>query len=171
MVDPATQLFNRRAIDDILTQEVSRANRMGTNLTALMLKLESLQVVNGRYGAAAGDQFLVEVAKLLKVTFRGSDTLSRYSGTEFLVIMPGTSEQQAECAIRRLQEAVDQWNVTTKTGWEINLIHGLATHVSGSEASDLLRTVERKCQPHREKLVPVFLPVPSANGESSHVIV
>ena len=171
VLDPATQLFNRRGVDQMLSQEVSRANRMGSSLTLLMLKLESLQVVNERYGGAAGDKFIVEVARLLKNTFRGSDTLARYSGSEFLAMLPGTSEAQAEHAIRRVQEAVDQWNLTTKTGWEINLIFGLAPYIPGGSEADLLKAAERKIMPKREKLVPVFVPVASESGKSSKLLV
>lgn len=170
MLDPVTQLFNRRGIDHRVSQEVARANRTGANLTLLMIKLTSLRIVNERYGLEAGDKFITEVAKLLKSTFRGSDTLARYGGNEFLVIMPGTAEQQAEIAVRRLQEEVDNWNLTTKTGWEINVVCGLTSHVVGCDAGDLLRAAERKLAPTREKLVPVFLPITTAAGPS-HVIV
>jgi diguanylate cyclase (GGDEF)-like protein len=171
MLDPATQLLNRRGTDEILSKEVSRANRLGSNFTLLMLKVQSLDVVNARYGVEAGDKLIVEAAKIVKSTFRGSDTVTRYSGTQFLVMMPDTSEQQAEHAIRRLQDALDQWNVMTKTGWEINFAFGVAAHVIGCDAGDLLRSVERKVMPKRERLVPVFLPMSAPRGESSHIMV
>jgi diguanylate cyclase (GGDEF)-like protein len=171
MLDPTTQLFNRRAVDQMLPQEVARANRMGSQLTLLIMKLESLQVVNARHGLEAGDKFIGEVARLMKSTFRGSDTLVRFSGSEFLAIMPATSEQQAECAVRRFQEAVDNWNLATKTGWEMSLVYGLVRHVSGCDAGDLLRAAERKVLPIREKLVPVLLPISGDTREPSHVMV
>src|SRR5207248_5063013 len=98
------------------------------------LPIYSLSVVNARYGLQAGDKFTAEFANLMKNTFRGSDTLARYSGNHFLVIMPGTGEQQAEIAVRRFQEAVDQWNLATKTGWEINVVPGISPHVTGCDA-------------------------------------
>jgi PleD family two-component response regulator len=107
----------------------------------------------------------------MKSTFRGSDTLVRFTGSEFLVIMPGTSEQQAECAVRRFQEAVDNWNLATKTGWEMNLVYGLVRHVTGCDAGDLLRAAERKVLPIREKLVPVLLPISVEKGAPSHALV
>jgi diguanylate cyclase (GGDEF)-like protein len=171
MLDPTTQLLNRRGTDEILSKEVSRANRLGSSLTTLMVKLQSLDVVNGRYGVDTGDKLIIEAAKIVKSTFRGSDTVTRYSGTQFLVIMPDTSEEQAEYAIRRLQDAVDQWNVMTKTGWEINLGFGLASHVTGCDAEDLLRSAERKLMPKHKRLVPVFLPMSSPAGESSQILV
>ena len=171
LLDPATQLYNRRALDQMLTQEVSRANRAGSNLTLMMIKLQSLDVVRTRYGAEAADKFIVEVSKLLKGTFRGSDTLTRYSNEQFLVLMPGTNEQQADSAVRRLQEGIDTWNLTTKTGWEINFAYALASHVTGCDAGDLLRAIERKMLPTRDKLIPVFLPLSLEGSKPSHVMI
>ena len=171
LIDPATQLYNRRALDQMLTQEVARANRAGTDLTLMMVKVQSLEVVRERYGAEAADKFIAEIGKLLKGTFRGSDTLTRFSNDQFLVFMPNTSEQQAGFAVRRLQEAIDTWNLTTRTGWEINSAHALASHVIGGDARDLLRTVERKMHPTRDKLVPVFVPLNLEGSKPSQVMV
>jgi diguanylate cyclase (GGDEF)-like protein len=171
LVDATTQLFNRRGIDQLLTQEVARANRMGSALSLLILKLDSLSVINARHGMEAGDKFTAEFANLMRRTFRGSDTLARYTGNQFLVIMPGTGEQQAEIAVRRFQEAVEQWNLTTKTGWEMTLVCGISSHRPGCDAGDVLRAVERKILPQREKFVPMFVPVTPESGKPSHFVV
>jgi len=171
LVDPVTQLFNRRGIDQLLTQEVSRANRLGSPLTVLLTKLESLEVVNARYGMEAGDKFTAEFANIMRSTFRGSDTLARYSGNQFLVIMPSTAEPQAEIAVRRFREAVDQWNLATKTGWEISMIHGLSCHVTGCDAGDILRAAERKLLPERRRLLPMFVAIQPEGGTAAHVVV
>jgi diguanylate cyclase (GGDEF)-like protein len=171
LLDPATQLFNRRGVDQMLAQEVHRANRMGSNLTLLLVKVESLPVVKQRYGAAAADKFIAEIARVLRNTFRGSDILCRYSDDEFLAMLPGTSEVQAEQAIRRVQEAADHWNLTSKTGWEIHLVWGIAPYVPGGTGGDLLKAVERKILPQRQKLVPVFVPVSSDSGDSTNLLV
>jgi diguanylate cyclase (GGDEF)-like protein len=170
LVDPITQLFNRRGVDQLLTQEVARANRLGAPMTVLLMKLESLPIVNGRFGTEAGDRFTAEFANLMKNTFRGSDTLARYTGNEFLVIMPGTAEPQAEIAVRRFREAADQWNLTTKTGWEISVVCGLSSHVTGCDAGDILRAAERKLLPGREKLVPVFAALEMPTGSPAQVV-
>jgi diguanylate cyclase (GGDEF)-like protein len=137
----------------------------------MMMKLQSLEIVRARYGAEAADKFIVEVSKVLKATFRGSDTLTRYGTDQFLVLMPGTNEQQADFAVRRLQEAIDTWNLNTKSGWEINLLHAVASHVTGCDAGDLLRAIERKMLPAREKLLPVFLPLNMEGRKPSHVMI
>jgi diguanylate cyclase (GGDEF)-like protein len=171
MIDPATQLFNRAAVEIMLAEEIARANRFGTDLTLLMVKVDGVRVVNVRDGAAAGNRFILEIGRLLKSTLRGSDLVAHYTDCEFLAILPSTSEQQAEQVIRRLQEAVDQWNVTSRTGWEIHFVHGLAPYVPGSNDADLLKALERNMNRQPQKLVPVLLPVSSESGEESKLLV
>jgi diguanylate cyclase (GGDEF)-like protein len=171
MLDPLTELVNQRGVDQALSHEVARANRLGTQLSLMMMKLESLPVVNGRHGSATGDRFIADVAKLLKTTFRGSDIVARLGGDEFLAVLPNTNEQQAECARRRVQETIDQWNLNTKNGLEISLAFGIVCYAMGSNASDLLRSAQRKVMAKRRTLVPVFVPVEAASGRTRHMIV
>jgi diguanylate cyclase (GGDEF)-like protein len=171
MLDPATQLLNHRGIEQALTHEVARANRLGTDLTLMVMKLETLSVVNARYGTQAGDKFTVEAAKLLRSTFRGSDVVARNSGDEFLAILPNTSEQQAEYAQKRVQEAIDTWNLSTKTGWEISLVYGTASHVVGGEVGDLLRTAQRKAVRKRERVVPMVVSARSVAGKPGQLMI
>ncbi len=171
MVDPLTQLLNRRSLDLIVSREVARANRMGTKLTFLMLNLDSLKKVKAQFDAPASDEFLTEVAKLLKSTFRGSDTLFRYGDEEFLVVLPDTGELEADPALRRLLTAVDHWNLTTKTEWEISFSYGVAPYVTGAEIKDAIRAATRKMLLNKQKLVPVFPEIPSERSAlPAHIV-
>lgn len=169
MLDPVTQLINHRGIDHTLNHEIARANRLGTDLSLMIMKLETLPIVRNRYGNQAGDRFVAEVGTLLKRTFRGSDVLARFSTDEFMAILPNTSEQQAESARKRVQESVDAWNLNTKTGSEISFAFGIVAYVTGSDPSDLIRTAQRNASAKRSSLVPIF--VPSPNSKSNGVMV
>lgn len=171
MLDPVTQLLNHRGVDQSLAHELARANRLGTDLSLMIMKVESLPVVNGRYGTQAGDRFMADVAKLLKTTFRGSDILARFAGDEFLAILPNTTEQQAECARNRIQQAVDNWNLNTKTACEISLAYGIVAYVRGSNAADLLRTAQRNAVAKRQTLMPVLVPFETVSGSTSQALV
>ena len=65
LIDPLTQLLNRRSLDQIVPREIARANRSGSNLTFVLLEVGGFKGLNERLGNIAGDQLLVEVARLL----------------------------------------------------------------------------------------------------------
>lgn len=144
LVDPLTQIFNRRYLDQVLPKEIGRAQRNGTALTFLMLEVKGWGVVNKRLGELTGDQMLIEAAQLLKGTFRGSDTVLRYDETRFLVIFPETSEHQASCALRRMLTRVDNWNLESRAPYELVFNGGLATYKPGADAVLLLDRLARQ---------------------------
>lgn len=156
MVDPLTQLFNRRALDQMLSKEVVRANRLGSPLTLMMIDLDDFKSINTRFGHQVGDKFLTEAAKLLRNTFRGSDMVFRYGGDEFLVVMPETTEEQAECALTRLSQELERWNLESHTECELSLSWGSAAHVTGASITEILQAANRKMFLKKNKLTPVF---------------
>lgn len=160
LIDPLTQLLNRRSLDQILPREIARANRSGSHLTFVLLEVAGFKGLNERLGNLAGDQLLVEVARLLKGTFRGSDAIIRYSGDRFLIIMADTNDKRAASAMRRLMGMVDRWNLNTKSSWEMMLNFGIAQHVIGATPAELLLAAEQKLVQQQGQTVPQ--PAPQA---------
>jgi diguanylate cyclase (GGDEF)-like protein len=156
LLDPLTQLLSRRALDQMLDKEVARANRRGSALTVLMLDVDNFKFINTQVGQSGGDRLLSEAARLLKNTFRGSDMVFRYGGDEFLVVMPDTTEQQAERALARLLTEVDRRNAENRSPDELALSCGLASYVTGARMADVLATASRRMLMKKNKLVPVF---------------
>ena len=156
LIDPLTQLFNRRALDQMLAKEIVRANRLGSNLTVLMIDVDRFKSINERFGPAVGDQYLNATAQLLKATFRGSDMIFRYGGDEFLVVMPETTEDQADRAVRRHSDELERWNLENKMKCELSISWGLASHVVGTSITDTLQSVSRKLFMKKHKMIPVF---------------
>jgi len=156
LYDPLTNLFNRRAMDEFVSREVTRVNRQGTQLTFLMLDIDGFRAVNSNFGHQTGDEVLVDLAQMLKNNFRGADLLFRYGGDEFLVVMPETSEEQAEIAVRRLLRGVESWNVNSKRGFELQVNWGITAHVAGAIISDVLREADRRLYQRKHKMVALF---------------
>jgi diguanylate cyclase (GGDEF)-like protein len=156
MIDPITQLLSRRALDEFLGREVSRANRRGTALTLLMVNIKNLEVIKRRLGDTQGDGLLADIAQVVKDNFRGCDLVFRYSDQEFLVLLPDTTEPQAECALTRLLRTVDNWNVEVPSDCEVSLHWGLASHVIGARISDVLDTAQRKAAGPRQTAIAAF---------------
>jgi diguanylate cyclase (GGDEF)-like protein len=154
LIDALTQLLNRRSLDQIMPREIARANRSGSHLTFVLVEVAGFKGLNDRLGNIAGDQLLVEVARLLKGTFRGSDAIIRYSGDRFLIIMADTNEKRAASAMRRLMNTVDRWNLNTQSGWEMVLNYGIAQYVIGASAAELLMAAEQKLKEQQSKMAP-----------------
>jgi len=164
LIDPLTQLLNRRSLDQIVPREIARANRSGSHLTFVLVEVGGFKGLNERLGNIAGDQLLVEVARLLKGTFRGSDAIIRYSGDRFLIIMADTNEKRAVSAMRRLSDMVDHWNLNTKSGWEMVLNYGIAQYAIGASAAELLMAAEQRLMQQQAKAAPKPAPPTVAAG-------
>jgi diguanylate cyclase (GGDEF)-like protein len=108
LIDPPTQLFNRRYLDQLLNQQLKWLYRSGKPATLLMLELLPV----GRKVAA--EEIVIEAAFVLRTNFRGSDYVVRYSKDQFLVVLPDTFEQQAQIALSRLIDKVDHWNLANE---------------------------------------------------------
>lgn len=106
MIDPLTELANRRAFDENLHQEWARAARYSLRLALIMADIDHFKRVNDEYGHPAGDEVLRQVARRLSANFRDSDMLFRYGGEEFVAILPETSAEGAMGLADRLRAAV-----------------------------------------------------------------
>ncbi len=88
--DQLTRLLNRLACLQILGVEIERANRYGRALAVALIDIDHFKQVNDTHGHAAGDEVLRHIANLLRASVRSVDSLGRYGGEEFLLVMPET---------------------------------------------------------------------------------
>jgi len=156
LIDPLTQLLNRRAMNELIPREVARANRLGSHLTFMTMDLNGFKEINGKYGATEGNLVLMEFATLLKRTFRGGDLIFRQGGDEFLVVMPDTSLEEVQPPLQRLHRDVEHWNLNSNKRYELSFASGVAPYATGSDFSDVLRAVDRQIYRKKHNLVPVF---------------
>ena len=108
--DPLTEVYNRRALDDMLKKYTSRTERLKKPLSFLMIDVDDFRVINSRFGHTTGDFVLLEVATILKSAVRGSDAVIRYGGDEFLIMLADAPLEDVEVVKARIERYVQDWN-------------------------------------------------------------
>ncbi len=103
--DSLTGLPNRRALDEQLPREMARARRAGSDLCLAIIDLDHFKAYNDTHGHLAGDEMLRRCAIAWDSELRGEDTIVRFGGEEFLVVLPDTSTEQAAEIVERLRAA------------------------------------------------------------------
>jgi len=106
MHDHLTGIFNRRAVLDRLSEEITRAERENYPIFIAMLDIDFFKKVNDTYGHGAGDAVLKEFVNRVLATVRGYDILGRYGGEEFLLLLIKPSHATAEMVFERVRSAV-----------------------------------------------------------------
>lgn len=93
--DPLTNLYNRRYFLESLTRELDRSQRANYPVTLLMVDVDHFKHLNDEHGHTLGDQVLVEFSERLQKAMRKADVVCRWGGEEFLIMMPGLSQDDA----------------------------------------------------------------------------
>ena len=106
--DPLTGLPDARAFQGVLESEISRARRHGVPLGLALVDLDHFGALNARYGRAAGDGVLSEVALVLRLALRESDVLARVGDDQFGVLLPETDLAPAQRCGERLRHALEE---------------------------------------------------------------
>jgi diguanylate cyclase (GGDEF)-like protein len=110
-IDALTGLANRRALEEILAAEISRAQRFTHQLAVVLLDLDRFKEINDSFGHAAGDVMLRAVSRLLTSLARQGDTVARWGGEEFVVVLPETDLAGAQRFAERLRRTIEAHSV------------------------------------------------------------
>lgn len=138
ITDDLTRAYNYRLLGPRLGEEVSRAARYGEPLSMLMMDLDHFKRVNDRYGHAVGDEVLRAFVDRVRAEVRQPDVLIRRGGEEFVLLMPSTTEADAQKVAERIRARVSSAPIETSNGpVELTVSIGVATWTPGEGPSEL----------------------------------
>ena len=104
--DPLTRLFNRRHMVELIEYEQRKFERTKKNFSLIMPDVDDFKRVNDLFGHDAGDSVLIELSKRIKQELREHDSIARWGGEEFLVLLPETDIKNAEQIAERIKHVV-----------------------------------------------------------------
>lgn len=137
LTDPLTGLGNARCFHQQLDQELKRAMRYGHPVSLLMIDSDSLKSINDRYGHAAGDEHIRQLAQVVRDSLRSTDLAARYAGDEFMVILPETALSGAVQLAERIRRGVEQIELSVGNGRVHTTVSiGVAAFPSQAAGSD-----------------------------------
>lgn len=108
VMDPVTNIYNKRYFTERLKQEFSLAKRNKTELSLVMIDLDFFKKINDTYGHLAGDFILGKLSGVFSSMTRDEDIVARYGGEEFVAILPGSGEEGAVICAERIREKIAQ---------------------------------------------------------------
>jgi diguanylate cyclase (GGDEF)-like protein/putative nucleotidyltransferase with HDIG domain len=121
LTDPLTLLPNRRSLFTHLSRELSRAERLKSEVGLLVLDVDEFKVINDTYGHHIGDRALREIASALQTGLRPYDLCVRYAGDEFIVVLSDCSRELADTRRRELQDRIGEIELEVRSGKTIRL--------------------------------------------------
>jgi diguanylate cyclase (GGDEF)-like protein len=143
--DPLTEVYNRRALDEIARRFMSHAKRLKKPLTFMMVDVDHFKNVNTRFGHLMGDFVLAEVANVLRGAVRGADAVVRYGGDEFLVILADANFQGGHVVVDRTARLLADWNRAGHLkNFELTFSIGLAEWSEGTALDEMLDRADRE---------------------------
>lgn len=108
MTDPLTGLWNRRFLQERLTEEIERSKRYGSQFSFLMMDIDNFKRINDSRGHQAGDGALKIISKVIRDAVRAIDIIFRYGGEEFSAILPLADKEGASVIAERIRQEVEK---------------------------------------------------------------
>jgi diguanylate cyclase (GGDEF)-like protein len=155
LLDPVTEVYNRRYARIILQSEAKRVNRNGTTLALMMVDITGFRRVNDSLGYTGGDVALHQIAHLLRDKIRNSDIIVRFGGDEFMLILPEAQKEGIELLAGRLRKAIVDWAPTAGLGdFGLRFAIGTAYYNADSKIDQVLSVAEDRMLQDREPAEP-----------------
>ena len=139
--DSLTGLANRSLLKDRISKSIQLADRNQNKLAVIFLDLDYFKLINDTYGHAMGDSLLIYFSELLKKQVREADTVSRFGGDEFVILLPNIKNIQGAILIaKKIQDELQKKHVINSHELKITTSMGISIYPNHSmNAEDLIK--------------------------------
>ncbi len=142
ITDGLTGLHNQRYLDEAAPSALKHAQETGSPLSVLMVDSDCLKNVNDQFGHAAGDHFLRELAEVMRRETRATDTVVRYAGDEFIILLPDATAEAARNIAERIRVAAQSIPLGVDVPLAVSI--GIATFpVHADDVEGLLQAADQ----------------------------
>lgn len=142
--DSLTGLYNRFYYDDHIKR---LQNSRLFPISTISLDLDQLKRINDTHGHYTGDKALVDLAKVMRASFRQEDVIARVGGDEFVVVLPSTDERQCQTAIARFSANLAKFNESATI--PLDLSYGFCTAFQGDYLSECIKRADDNMYEHK----------------------
>ena len=144
LMDPLTQLSNRRNALNILQQEQTRALRNKEPFSILLCDIDLFKEVNDLHGHNIGDLVLTELAMTFKQKIRAQDHVARWGGEEFIFILPQTRAENAMIIAEKIRKTVAKQNISYANAVvKVTVSIGIAQYISEQDVDQVINTADK----------------------------
>jgi diguanylate cyclase len=142
--DQLTGALNRRGLDETLDRELKRSDRSKAAVSIALLDIDNFKKLNDTLGHQAGDRALQHLTKVIKETLRPADTVGRYGGEEFLIVLPDTGLEAAIEAMQRLQrDLTKKFFLHNNERILVTFSAGVALRLEDEQIDDLIARADK----------------------------
>jgi diguanylate cyclase len=143
-IDIMTGLVNRRDILGKIEQEFSRANRHNRAYSVILADIDDFKKVNDAHGFNSGDEVIVEIANVIRVCIRSEDICARWSGEQFLLLLPETGIEGAQSVAQKICQTVAMTEFRVhKPGIRVTLSLGVSGYSPGQTAFECISKADK----------------------------
>ena len=144
-IDPLTKCYNRRQLYHMISKEVTRAWRYNTPFCLLMVDIDHFKAINDTYGHSAGDEALKTLVQSIQSQLRSSDSVGRYGGEEFIVILSEIDAKIAFQVAERLRKTVSKLKIETpdKRTFSMTVSMGLVESTHSQDVNQLIQLADK----------------------------
>jgi diguanylate cyclase len=142
--DQLTGALNRRGLDETLDRELKRSDRSKAAVSVALLDIDNFKQLNDSIGHQAGDRALQHLTRVIKETLRPADTVGRYGGEEFIIVLPDTDLEAAIEAMQRLQrDLTKKFFLHNNERILVTFSAGVAIRREDEDAEDLIGRADK----------------------------